>query len=176
MRATSTQVVAKKTGSLARKEMPEINISNLLNDEIKSLPARGLAVVAVRAAKRVQPILASWLDSQYEIKSIEQSIEIALSVLQNRAQPDDALAAAEIAHRLAALAAVDFRVSKSDTARSASCAGVVIHSAIDAVADLETDTQAVICNVMQSAQSTHRLNEPRLIRAMCQDFDSFRPV
>lgn len=136
---------------------------NLTDRDLARLPVRGVAAVALRLAIRVAPIYASWSASDEKIQQMQDVLSHSTAVLHGQDDPDSLLGSAEVAYRLAAAAAADSRTRGSEQSQRAAVAGMIIHTVVDAMADIDDDRQATVINVVLAIRAASRLQDAILI-------------
>lgn len=142
---------------------------NLTDRHLSALPVRGVAAVALRLALRVVPIYVNWAQSGEKIQQIEDVLNHTTAVLHGRDEPDSLLGSAEIAYRLAAAAAANSRTQPSELSRRAALAGMIIHTVVDALADIDDDRQATVINVVLAIRASGRLEDKPLMENIRRD-------
>jgi hypothetical protein len=121
---------------------------------------------------RVLPIYASWSTSPSDCENLQDALSQSDRKLRGEAPHRSLDELAETAYRIAALAATEFRKSGAELAGRATIAGSIIHSAIDAIADLGSDDAAVLANSMLALRGCAKLKEPELAHAVIQDLQT----
>lgn len=116
---------------------------------------------------RVQPLMAPL--NEVDRSLLSEAMECARVVLIREENAGRLLSLSEKIYRLAASNAVRFRNDPSVENSRQSVAGVIIHSAIDCIADLDTDERAARTNAMLTLRSCGKLSDSDIENAVIND-------
>lgn len=153
-----------------------MNLAELTESQLESYPLCGVVFVAIRAAQRVLPIYSIWRESPGDNKLLREALDHSAEVIRGIRSPSTLIIHAETAYRLAAAAASEFRRHQSPPAGRAAVAGSIIHSALDALADLDADARASLVNSMLALRSVGKLQDEILSNAVLQDLRCLESV
>lgn len=153
-----------------------MTLADLSRADLLELPMDGVVAVALRSALRVESVYASWSSSVADVQHMNEVLAMARGVLRGAIPPTSLNAPAETIYHLAALAAAEFRVRRTEESRRAAAAGAVIHAAVDALADYRADADAALLNSLLALRSCLRLQDAELEKAVAADLQSLREL
>jgi len=135
--------------------------------QLEDIRAECIAAICLRAALRVRPLMPSLKVEDCAI--LGNAIACARFVLLEEEDTSRLMTLSENVYQIAATNAVRFRNDPSMVNERCSIAGVIIHSAIDCVADFETDERAARANAMLTLRSCGKLSVSSIECAVIAD-------